>query len=133
MALLLGRPLSFQTLSDQVARICVPESEIHDILAFCHSYAYGGNFRSRRTAAKVLQDGFFWPTLFRNAHRFCLACEHCQRARALSHCGMMLLSPILIIDIFDVWAIDFISLFLSPFGFVYILVVIDYVSKWVEA
>ena len=46
---------------------------------------------------------------------------------------MMPLSPILIVEIFDVWGIDFMGLFPSSFGFVYILVAVDYVSKWVEA
>jgi len=42
---------------------------------------------------------------------------------------MMLISPILIVEIFDVWAIDFMGPFAPSFGFVYILVVVDYVSK----
>ena len=46
---------------------------------------------------------------------------------------MIPLSPILIVDIFDVWSIDFMGLFLPFFGFVNILVAVDYVSKWVEA
>jgi len=46
---------------------------------------------------------------------------------------MMPLSPILEIELFDVWGIDFISPFPNSFGNQYILVVVDYVSKWVEA
>jgi len=44
----------------------------------------------------------------------------------------MPISPILIVEIFDVWAIDFMGPFPQSFGFVYILVAVDYVSKWVE-
>ena len=40
---------------------------------------------------------------------------------------------ILIVDIFDVWGMDFIGPFPSSFGNLYILLAIDYVSKWVEA
>ena len=36
-------------------------------------------------------------------------------------------------EVFDVWGIDFIGLFPVYFGFTYILLVVDYVSKWVEA
>ena len=46
---------------------------------------------------------------------------------------MMPLSPILVVEIFDVWEIDFMGPFSSSFGFEYILVAVDYVSKWVEA
>ena len=40
---------------------------------------------------------------------------------------------ILIVQIFYVWGIDFMGHFPSSFGNLYILLVVDYVSKWVEA
>ena len=46
---------------------------------------------------------------------------------------MMPLNLILEVEIFDVWGIYFMKPFSSSFGNQYILVVVDYVSKWVEA
>ena len=46
---------------------------------------------------------------------------------------MMPLNLILVVDIFDVWGINFMGPFLTYFGYSYILVGVDYVSKWVEA
>ena len=46
---------------------------------------------------------------------------------------MMHLNPILTIEIFDVWGIDFMGPFPNSFGNLYILLAVDYVSKWVEA
>jgi transposase InsO family protein len=37
------------------------------------------------------------------------------------------------IDLFDVWGIDFMGPFKNSYGFEHILVMVDYVSKWVEA
>ena len=37
------------------------------------------------------------------------------------------------VELFDVWGIDFMGPFVSSFGMKYILVAVDYVSKWVEA
>ena len=45
----------------------------------------------------------------------------------------MPLHPILIIEIFDCWGIDLMGPFPSSYGFLYILLAVDYVSKWVEA
>ena len=45
----------------------------------------------------------------------------------------MPLNPILIVDLFYVWGIDFMGPFPMFFGHSYILVGVDYVSKWVEA
>ena len=45
----------------------------------------------------------------------------------------MPLKGILEIEIFNVWGIDFMGHFPSSLGNKYILVMVDYVSKWVEA
>ena len=39
----------------------------------------------------------------------------------------------MVVQIFDVWGIDFMGPFPPSFGNLYILVAVDYVSKWVEA
>jgi len=46
---------------------------------------------------------------------------------------MMPLNPIIVLDIFDVWGIDFMGPFPNSFGHEYILLCVNYVSKWVEA
>ena len=42
-------------------------------------------------------------------------------------------NPILICEIFYVWGIDFMGPFPSSYSNVYIILAVDYVSKWVEA
>ena len=46
---------------------------------------------------------------------------------------MMPLNPILVVELFDVWGIDFMGPFPTSFGSTYILMGVDYVSKWVKA
>ena len=45
----------------------------------------------------------------------------------------MSLNPILIVELFDVWGINFMGPFPNSYGYLFILVAVDYVSKWVEA
>ncbi|GJT45218.1 uncharacterized protein Tco_0953933 [Tanacetum coccineum] len=45
----------------------------------------------------------------------------------------MPLSSIIVYEIFDIWGINFMGPFPPSFGNVYILLAVDYVSKWVEA
>ena len=45
----------------------------------------------------------------------------------------MPLQGILVVLIFYVWGIDFMGPFPSSFGNLYIILTVDYVSKWVEA
>ena len=51
----------------------------------------------------------------------------------ISRRNEMPLQGILVVQIFDVWGIDFIGPFTLLFGNLYILLAVDYVSKWVEA
>ena len=84
-------------------------------------------------AMKVLQAGFYWPSLFKDAYTMCKQCDKCQRLGKISRRHMMSLNPILVVELFDVWGIDFMRPFPTSFGYTYILVGVDYVSKWVEA
>ena len=93
----------------------------------------GGHFSGNKTIAKILQSGFYWPTLHRDTFIHCKNCHACQQLGAMSKRNMMPLNPILEIEIFDCWGIDFMGPFPPSNGFAYILVCIDYVSKWVEA
>ena len=122
-------PFLFKYCADQIIRKCVPEEEQQGILSHCHESACGGHFVSQKTAMKVLQSGFYWPSLFKEAHRMCRVCDRCQRLGKLSRCHMMPLSPILVAELFDVWGIDFMGTFPTSYGHTYILVGVDYVSK----
>ncbi|XP_071917118.1 uncharacterized protein [Coffea arabica] len=56
----------------------------------------------------------------------------CQRVGNIFRRDQMFQTPMLFVEIFDVWGIDFMGPFSSSFGFLYILFAVDYVSKWVE-
>ncbi|KAM2928638.1 hypothetical protein COP2_035873 [Malus domestica] len=122
-----------QLLSLEIIRRCVHNSEFNSILAFYHNYACRGHFGTQRTALKVLESGFYWSTLFKNARTFCITCDRCQRTGTIGAKDQMPQTPIFNVEIFDVWGIDFMGSFPPSYGFTYILLTVDYVSKWVEA
>jgi hypothetical protein len=126
-------PYLFKYCPDQIIRRCIPELDQSSVISFCYDHAYGGHFSAKMTAAKILQCGFYWPTIFQDAHTYCVSCERCQKLGSISRRNMMPLNLILIVEIFDVWGIDFMGPFPLSFGDLYILVAVDYVSKWVEA
>jgi len=126
-------PELYRICPDQIMRRCVPDHTIQSILSFCHDQACGGHFGGKKTAYKILQSGFFWPTIFKDADAYAKACHKCQKAGTLGRRNEMPMKPILIVEIFDVWGIDFMGPFVTSHGFQYILVAVDYVSKWVKA
>ncbi|XP_072090536.1 uncharacterized protein [Arachis hypogaea] len=126
-------PYLYKRFSKGIIHRCVSEEEIRQILWHCHDSNYGGHFEGERTTTKVLQSGFFWPTLFKDSREFIRNYDSCQRVGNLSHNHEMSQQGILKIELFDVWDIDFLGPFPPLYLNTYILVVVDYVSKWVES
>jgi len=98
------------------------------VLAFCYELACGGHFGPRKTAEKVLQSGFYWPTLFKYSFNFCKLYKNCQMTERISKRDMKPLNRILEVEIFDVWGINSIGPFPIFFGNQYILVAVDCVK-----
>ena len=126
-------PILYRHCVDQVIRRCVPEDEMNSVLSHCHTLPCGGHFGGQRTAAKVLQSGFYWPTLFKDAHHFVSTCDKCQRMGGISRKDKPPMHPILEVELLDLWGLDFMGPFPLSYNNLYILLAVDYVLKWVEA
>ncbi|GJT71485.1 reverse transcriptase domain-containing protein [Tanacetum coccineum] len=126
-------PFLFKICADQVIRRCVSGQEAFDILKACHSGPTGGHYGANYTAKKVFDSGFYWPTIYKDAHDFVTRCDICQRQGKISQRDEMPQNSIQVCEIFDIWGIDFMGPFPSSRGNKYILVAVDYLSKWVEA
>nr|GEV52575.1 reverse transcriptase domain-containing protein [Tanacetum cinerariifolium] len=116
-----------------IIRRCVHGQEAFDILKACHEGPTGGHHGANLTAKKVFDAGFFWPSIYRDAHDMIKSCDTCQRQGKISQKDEMPQNAIQVCEIFDVWGIDFMGPFPSSKGNKYILVAVDYLSKWVEA
>ena len=126
-------PLLYKECADGIMRKCVPHEEIPDVLNHCHALECGGHNSSRKTVEKIWQSGFYWPTMYQDARNFVATCDRCQRTGNISRRNEMPLQSILEVELFDVWGIDFMGPFPPSYKNEYILVGVDYVSKWVEA
>nr|GEX32069.1 reverse transcriptase domain-containing protein [Tanacetum cinerariifolium] len=126
-------PYLFKTCPDQIIRRCVAGQEAIDILKACHSGPTEGHYRANYTAKKVFDSGFYWPTIYKDAIELVKHFNSCQRQGKISQRDEMPQNSIQVCEIFDVWGIDFMGPFPISKGNKYILVVVDYLSKWVEA
>ncbi|GKB77229.1 reverse transcriptase domain-containing protein [Tanacetum coccineum] len=126
-------PYLFRTCADQIIHRCVFGQEALEILKACHEGPTWGHHSANITAQKVFDAGFFWPTIYKDAYELIKSCDACQRQGKISQRNEMPQNAIQVCEIFDVWGIDFMGPFPSPRGNKYILVAVDYLSKWVEA
>ena len=101
--------------------------ELHDGLA-------GGHFSEETTSHKVLRAGYYWPTLFKDAHAHARKCQICQVNGGRERSFAFPLHPVTIENPFEQWGLDVVgeinlnSLKLHK----YILTTTDYFSKWTE-
>ncbi|GJX72272.1 reverse transcriptase domain-containing protein [Tanacetum coccineum] len=126
-------PYEFRLYADNIMRRCVVGSETLEILAHCHSRPTGGHHSASVTVKKVYESGFYWPSVFKDANEYIRRCDACQRSENISSSNEMPQNNIQVCEVFDVWGLDFMGPFPQSRGNKYILVAVDYVSKWVEA
>ncbi|GKA88415.1 reverse transcriptase domain-containing protein [Tanacetum coccineum] len=112
---------------------CVSGPKTRTILDQCHHRPTGGHYGPNTTAKKVLDSGFYWSTIIKEAHTQVFLCEACQKTGNISKRDEMPLNSIQVCEIFDIWGINFMGPFPKSYKFEYILVDVDYVSKWAEA
>ena len=60
-----------------------------------------GHFGATKATAKVLQSGFYWSMLFKDAYAHVKICDACQRMENISQRNEMPLN-ILEVELFDV-------------------------------
>ncbi|GJR20280.1 reverse transcriptase domain-containing protein [Tanacetum coccineum] len=92
-------------MTTQQKKKCVHGQEANDILKACHEGPTGGHHSANLTARKG----------------------------KISQRDKMPQNAIQVCEIFDAWGIDFMGPFPSSHGNKYILIAVDYLSKWVEA
>ncbi|GJR23965.1 reverse transcriptase domain-containing protein [Tanacetum coccineum] len=95
-------PYLFRICADQMIRRCVHGQEAVDILTACHNGPTGGHHGANYTAKKVFDSGFYWLTIYRDAHDLVTRCDACQRQGKISQRDEMPQNAIQVCEIFDV-------------------------------
>nr|GEU91728.1 reverse transcriptase domain-containing protein [Tanacetum cinerariifolium] len=129
----LEEPYLLKVCSDGMIRRCVSEPETQTILGQSHHGPTGGHYRLNVIAKKVLDSGFYSSTIIKEAGTLVQLCEACQKMENISKHDEMPLNNIQVCKIFNIWVIDLMEPFLKSHKFKYILVAVDYISKWAEA
>ena len=121
---------------DSILRRCVLDHERHDTLWECHNRVVGGHVGGKSTAQKVLQDGLWCETLFKDAKVYDRSCDVCQRICKPSRRDELPLQLVCALQAFQKWEVEFIGLInltAKHSKSRYIITATGYLTNWAEA
>jgi Integrase zinc binding domain/Integrase core domain len=112
-------------------RVVIPERKLTQLLETIHNHPLGGHFGARTTFDKISHK-YWWPKMFESIRDHINNCDTCQKRRREKEVAP--LQNIVPKTAFDHIGIDIVGpLPRTTQGNRYIIVAIDYLTKWPEA
>ncbi|XP_072074122.1 uncharacterized protein [Arachis hypogaea] len=103
-------------------------------LSEAHEGICGIHCGARSLAQKVLRAGFYWPTIWDDSRQKVRTCDKCQKHSPVINMPAEQLHQSVVSCPFNRWGIDILGPFpTAPRQVKYLIVAIDYFSKWIEA
>ena len=130
---LIGKDLYRRGYSKPLLR-CVTSEQIRYILEELHTGICGLHSGARSMANRVLRAGYYWPSIQTDCAEYVQKCRRCQKYGNLLHAQPEILHSITPPWPFAMWGMDIIGPF--PLGKIqckFLLVGVDYFTKWIEA
>ncbi|XP_077226343.1 uncharacterized protein LOC143859575 [Tasmannia lanceolata] len=120
---------------DGIQLLCVDEDQAAELIEQTHEGVCGPHMNGKMLSRKILRLGFYWPSMETDCFAFVKKCHKCQVYANLIHVPPSELHSMTSPWPFSVWGIDIIGKVYpkSSSGHEYILVAIDYFTKWIEA
>lgn len=130
---LIDRDLYRRAYSSPLLRFLVP-SEAEYVLLEVDEEICGDHMAAKALTYKVLWQGYYWPTIFKEATEYVKKCTKCQLNSPITHQPPEELYSILSPISFVVWEIDILGMLPKVKGQVsFVIVAINYITKWVKA
>src|SRR4051812_9375255 len=120
---------------DSVLLRCVDKNEAKEIIKEIHEGTFGTHANGHSMARKILRAGYYWLTMEADCFQHARTCHKCQIYADKVHVPPNPLNVLSSPWPFAMWGIDMIGMIepKASNGHRFILVAIDYFTKWVEA
>jgi hypothetical protein len=127
----------FYRVLDGLLLKCLGPTETNQLLHEVHEGAYGTHQSAHKMKWLIRRSGYYWPTMLEDCFKYYKGkgCQACQRFRKIQMVPTSVMNPIIKSWPFRGWGMDMIDKINPPSskGHQYILVIMDYFTKWVEA
>ena len=112
----------------------VGRADANYILKEVHEGLCGNHIGDRALAGKTLRQGYYWPTMLKDATKLVRKCKVCQEHAKISHLPSEPLTSVTSPYPFQQWGLDILGPL--PIGggqCKFIIVTVDYFTKWAKA
>ena len=99
----------FRKNYDGVFFRCLEHEDVAKVVKELHDGPAGRNYLGDTIAHKILRVGYYWPTLFKDAHAYVRKCDTCQRSGGRLVKAARPLQPVIVSKPFEQWGIDIIE------------------------
>ncbi|KAK2444202.1 hypothetical protein QL285_015246 [Trifolium repens] len=125
----------FKKTSEGILLKCLNEAEAYIAISDVHSGTCGSHQAGHKMKWLLFRQGLYWPSMLKDCIEFAKGCQECQRHSGIQHVPASELHSIVKPWPFRSWALDLIGEIkpASSKNQRYILVGIDYFTKWIEA
>ncbi|CAJ2628893.1 unnamed protein product [Trifolium pratense] len=131
---IIGNELFKKTLEGILLK-CLSETEAYIAISDVHSGACGSHQSGHKMKWLLFRQGMYWPSMLKDCIDFAKGCQECQKHAGIQHVPASELHSIIKPWPFRGWALDLIGEIkpASSKNQKYIIVGIDYFTKWIEA
>ena len=114
---------------------CLKKEEAEEVIREIHVGVCGPHMNRIILAKKIIRQGYFWTNMEKDCIKTVRQCHQCHIHENLKHLPPILLNSLSSPWPFETWEIDIIEEIrpTASNGHKYIVVAINYFSKWVEA
>ena len=113
---------------------CIAGEDTEYVLREVHEGICGNHIGARTLARKVLRQGYYWPTILKDATDLVKKCRICQEHAKISRLPSEPLTSITSPWPFQQWGLDILGpLPIGKGQCKFIIVTVDYFTKWAEA
>ena len=112
---------------------CIGKEDANYILREVHEGICGNHIEARTLAGKTLRQGYYWPTMLKDATELVRKCKACQKHAKISHPLSEPLTTVTSPWPFQQWGLDILRpLPIRRDQCKFIIVVVNYFTKWAE-
>ncbi|KAG7534038.1 Retrotransposon gag domain [Arabidopsis thaliana x Arabidopsis arenosa] len=112
---------------------CISGDATLQVMREIHEGAGGNHSGGRALVLRIRKHGHYWPTMISDCKKFVARCEKCQRHAPIVHAPTELLQTATPPYPFMRWTMDIVRPFPASRQKKYLLIMMDYFTKWAEA